>query len=919
VRVGSLSDPDSVQGLAHFVEHMLFYASEKYPTEDEYSKFIAERGGSTNAYTANESTNYQFDINCESLPEALDRFAQFFISPTLSVDGVEREAKAVDSEHGKNLNSDAWKQLQLWKTVSNPDHPFSRFSTGNYKTLCTGQRERGMCPRDAVSKFYEDQYSSNRMKLVVLGRHSLDELEDMVRTSFEPVKNKSLHPAKIEVDLLLPDNKGILIKTVPEKAGHTLEIQWLTVSEEKFYRKCPLHYISHLLGHEGDGSLFALIREEGWANALSSGEAATSLSTHSFFSVKIDLTEKGWKNLKTIFFLIFRYIDLIRESFADKEPKAKSIWHEMKSLAELRFNFKDKMNVFSYVSALSHAMQVYSLEDLLEAMYNVPLEYDASLILDALEDLTPEIARVLCASKSLEAECSVEKEIWYGTPYSIQKIPEDWLEQCRVDEKTTYVSKLFLPDLNDFIPTDFSLASEYLEYPELAMEKPSSCQWMRPDPSFKIPKAILYIEFRLPEAYKSPVSATCTQLLVKLVNDKLTEVSYPAQLAGLHYTMRATKAGILLGLNGYHHTIGRLAQLVTKTLIELEVQPERFEYVQKRLEQEYINTKFEQPYRLCLYELDIALEHTKWHVNDYEAILPTLSAHTLQQFVPTLFSSCCVVSLCAGNMPKSISEEIIQEIEGMMVKKYNTRVPAPSEVHESRLVDVKAGSAGIIKVTGPNSKNENSAVVIGFQGHGVNSSTKMQLLAHMGKRDAFYQLRTTEQLGYIVFFSTYATLTCTNLVILIQSSEYSAAHMDNRIMHFLQNSLQEKIANMKAEEFKESVDELVKVKLEKPKRLQQKCLRDWAEIQEGTLRFDRHLQEVEALRALAQSDFMDFVNTFIIEKSSRKMLRVHVQSQQSERAENGYIKELETPGTQILDVFQWKREQSLLPSSYDEL
>lgn len=40
VRIGSLDDPDDLPGLAHFTEHMLFYASEKYPSEDEYSKFV---------------------------------------------------------------------------------------------------------------------------------------------------------------------------------------------------------------------------------------------------------------------------------------------------------------------------------------------------------------------------------------------------------------------------------------------------------------------------------------------------------------------------------------------------------------------------------------------------------------------------------------------------------------------------------------------------------------------------------------------------------------------------------------------------------------------------------------------------------------------------------------------------------------
>lgn len=45
VRVGSLSDPQDIPGLAHFTEHMLFYSSEKYPEEDAYSKFVSEHGG----------------------------------------------------------------------------------------------------------------------------------------------------------------------------------------------------------------------------------------------------------------------------------------------------------------------------------------------------------------------------------------------------------------------------------------------------------------------------------------------------------------------------------------------------------------------------------------------------------------------------------------------------------------------------------------------------------------------------------------------------------------------------------------------------------------------------------------------------------------------------------------------------------
>ncbi|GFY98228.1 insulinase (Peptidase family M16) family protein [Actinidia rufa] len=113
VGIGSFSDPEGLEGLAHFLEHMLFYASEKYPLEDSYSKYITEHGGSTNAFTASEHTNYYFDVNADCFEEALDRFAQFFIKPLMSPDATMREIKAVDSENQKNLLSDGWRMNQI--------------------------------------------------------------------------------------------------------------------------------------------------------------------------------------------------------------------------------------------------------------------------------------------------------------------------------------------------------------------------------------------------------------------------------------------------------------------------------------------------------------------------------------------------------------------------------------------------------------------------------------------------------------------------------------------------------------------------------------------------------------------------------------------------------------------------------------
>ncbi|WP_197472316.1 insulinase family protein, partial [Oleiphilus sp. HI0067] len=63
IKVGSSHDPIEFPGLAHFLEHMLFLGTHKYPEPDAYQKFISEHGGGHNAYTSLEHTNYFFDVS----------------------------------------------------------------------------------------------------------------------------------------------------------------------------------------------------------------------------------------------------------------------------------------------------------------------------------------------------------------------------------------------------------------------------------------------------------------------------------------------------------------------------------------------------------------------------------------------------------------------------------------------------------------------------------------------------------------------------------------------------------------------------------------------------------------------------------------------------------------------------------------
>lgn len=134
--------------------------------ENDYSEYLAKHSGYSNAFTGAEDTNYYFEVSADHLPGALDRFAQFFLSPLFNESGVDREMQAVDSEHKKNLQNDSWRLHQLDRSLTDPSHPWSKFGTGSLETLKKEDKDI----RKVLMDFHAKYYSANLMKLVVLGK-----------------------------------------------------------------------------------------------------------------------------------------------------------------------------------------------------------------------------------------------------------------------------------------------------------------------------------------------------------------------------------------------------------------------------------------------------------------------------------------------------------------------------------------------------------------------------------------------------------------------------------------------------------------------------------------------------------------------------------------------------------------------------
>ena len=231
-----MSDPIEVPGIAHFCEHLLFLGTEKYPDENGYSSFLSKNGGSSNAATYPDCTKYYFDVVPDKLDDALDRFSQFFIAPLFTESATLREINAINSEHEKNLATDVWRIRQVNKSLANPDHPFSKFGTGNKETLLDIPTRKNIDIRNELIKFHHKWYSSNLMVVAIFGKESLDELEQMTLKHFAPIKNKDVVLPKWSDEIYLKEQNAIKLMIVPVKDSRNLTISFQIPDLDEYFR-----------------------------------------------------------------------------------------------------------------------------------------------------------------------------------------------------------------------------------------------------------------------------------------------------------------------------------------------------------------------------------------------------------------------------------------------------------------------------------------------------------------------------------------------------------------------------------------------------------------------------------------------------------------------------------------------------------
>ena len=249
--VGSYQNPPQREGLAHFLEHMLFLGTKQYPQPDAYQTFISEHGGRHNASTGLEHTNYFFDVNADYLSDTLDRFAPFFTDPLFDENFVDRERNAVESEYQLKYKSDGRRQWDVLREIANPNHPLSKFNVGNLETLSDSEYSN---VRDELIDFYDKYYSANLMKLAVLGKEPISELDAMVREKFSSIENKQLNIQGYQSGYFKASELPIKVNMRPLKDNRELGLLFELPNLSPYWASKPANYLASMIGYEERGA-----------------------------------------------------------------------------------------------------------------------------------------------------------------------------------------------------------------------------------------------------------------------------------------------------------------------------------------------------------------------------------------------------------------------------------------------------------------------------------------------------------------------------------------------------------------------------------------------------------------------------------------------------------------------------------------
>jgi zinc protease len=184
-KVGAAEDPEGQVGVAHFVEHMMFRGTKRFP-DNAFDRFMVSIVGSrANAFTTHDYTRYPQSLPKQKLAELMELEADRMVNLEIRDEDARPEIGAVLNERRGKENSPAFLFYERLAAARFPDHPYGRSVLGSAADIKTLDRAKALA-------FYNRHYAPNNAILVVAGDVTESEVRALAEKTYGRVPARAV-------------------------------------------------------------------------------------------------------------------------------------------------------------------------------------------------------------------------------------------------------------------------------------------------------------------------------------------------------------------------------------------------------------------------------------------------------------------------------------------------------------------------------------------------------------------------------------------------------------------------------------------------------------------------------------------------------------------------------------------------------
>ena len=837
VNVGHFDDPAEREGLAHFLEHLVFMGSAQYPNPGGYQQFMAAKGGSHNAWTGTEHSCFYFDIDERSFAEGLARFADMLSAPLFSAESVSKEREAIEAEFSMKLKDDGRRIYQAHKETINPKHPFAKFSVGNLQTL--DDRAEGSV-QQAVQLFYQQQYSAKRMTLVTVSQLPLEKQQALVERYFMALPASLPAKPALTEPLYLPEHLGIQLNIQPHKPTQRLVMSFALPDIQPWYPFKLISFLAHLIGDEGPGSLLSLLKQQGLINALNAGGGIDG-SNYKDFTIAFELTAQGMLAIPSIIEQSFGYLKLLKQ-----QPFPHSLFVERQRLCHWSFLYQEQKSAQQLASDLAINLQHYPQEDYIFGDYRMDVP-EESLYRQILSYFHSSFLRIMVIAPEVNAN---QHARWYHTPYSVERLDSAWL--AALDTQPIPQGSQ-LPPVNPYLVSQLSLLPlhAHQHHPVQICKDEALALWFKADTDFGSPKGHIFLQLTLPNMTHSLRHVALSKLWLELFLDRINEKFYPATTAGLSYNIYVQQHGLTLHSSGLSGNQICLLQDILEEMQNVEFDNSRFTELKAQLVRHWQNQVKNKPISQLFSQLSTLLQPLNPDTEQLALQLRDCTRAEFQQFCSTMLSQVHIEGLMLGNWTKP-EGKTLEHMLGQWLRArgdYGSKLPRQSYTLDGQ---------GPLWLQQTVSHDDHALVIyLSAKDRSARSMALFMLANHLISPEYFHELRTEQQLGYLVGTGYVPMNLKPGIAFYIQSPKAEPADLYYATLIFYRRFLEE-LPAIDIAEFQEMKLSLQSQLKERDTSLSARAKRVWLAIGQGDYECRLSAQIQSELGRLSLSEFTQF-------------------------------------------------------------